>query len=595
MHRVRRALAPALLGAALLVPSSAGAVSASQFPPGYEGFHTYAEMVADITAVQAAHPSIVRTFSIGKSYKGRTIWAAKVSDNVAVDEAEPEVMFDGLHHSDEHMSLEMTLRILHWLADGYGTDPRITDIVNTREAWIIFAVNPDGAEYDISAGRFHHWRKNRQPNAGTTAIGTDLNRNYGYRWGSGGRTSTNPAAITYEGRAAFSAPETRAVRDFLASRVVGGRQQIRASISFHEFARLVMWPYGYTTTNVPSDMTAADHDALATIGRHMASTNGYVAEQASDLYLTSGTSRDYAYGRYRIFAYTIELSAVDYPKDTKIATETGRNKEAVLYLLERAWCPLSVLGPAVRDARCGAFDDDLEVTRGWSRDPDGTDTAPAAGRFARGDQAGTTGGGTTIQPATGVIGAVRVRDRAGGGLDPALGRPRRPDDDPVAADRAARDGRPEADVPLVLRARVRLVGRGPSPRDRRGTGRDADGRVGADGVGHAHRRELAHRDRQPGRVGRPDRADPVRGAGRGRVLARRGGRGRRAGDPPDSLTTPRGRDARGRSSLQPCTERVVAGGGVGHDAGHERRGMHGPRPGPHEESRGWDCLTGARR
>jgi len=398
MHRVRRALAPALLGAALLLPSSAGAVSAAQFPPGYEGFHTYAEMVADITAVQAAHPSIVRTFSIGTSYKGRTIWAAKVSDNVDVDEAEPEVMFDGLHHADEHMSLEMTLRILHWLADGYGADPRITDIVNTREAWIIFAVNPDGAEYDIGAARFHHWRKNRQPNTGTTAIGTDLNRNYGYRWGTAG-TSTNPAARTYQGPSAFSAPETRAVRDFLASRVIGGRQQILASMSFHEFGRLVMWPYGHTLTNVPSDMTAQDHDALATIGRHVASTNGYVAEQASDLYLTSGTSRDYAYGRYRIFAYTIELSAVDYPKDTKIATETGRNKEAVLYLLERAWCPLGVLGPAVRDARCGAFDDDLEVARGWSRDPDGTDTAPAAGRFARGDQTGTSGGGKTIQPA----------------------------------------------------------------------------------------------------------------------------------------------------------------------------------------------------
>ena len=40
---------------------------------------------------------------------------------------EPEVLFDGLHHGDEHMSLEMTLRILHWLADGYGGDARITD------------------------------------------------------------------------------------------------------------------------------------------------------------------------------------------------------------------------------------------------------------------------------------------------------------------------------------------------------------------------------------------------------------------------------------------------------------------------------------
>jgi carboxypeptidase T len=160
-----------------------------------------------------------------------------------------------------------------------------------------------------------------------------------------------------------------------------------------------MWPYGYTLANVPSDMTTEDHAALAAIGRHMAGSNGYTPEQASDLYRTSGTSRDFEYGRYRIFAYTFELSAVDYPADTKIAGETGRNREAVLYLLERAWCPLGVLGATVRTARCGAFDDDLEVTRGWSRDPDGTDTA-TGGRWARGAPARTTSGGLTIQPAS---------------------------------------------------------------------------------------------------------------------------------------------------------------------------------------------------
>ena len=123
-------------------------------------------MVADIDAVVAAHPTIVQKVAIGKSYQGRTIWAVKISDNVAVDENEPEVLFDGLTHSDEHMGLEMTLQIMHWLADGYGHDTRITNIVNTREVWIILAVNPDGAEYDITGGRFHFWRKNRQPNAG---------------------------------------------------------------------------------------------------------------------------------------------------------------------------------------------------------------------------------------------------------------------------------------------------------------------------------------------------------------------------------------------------------------------------------------------
>ena len=155
-------------------------------------------------------------------------------------------MFDGTHHSDEHMGVEMTLHIFHWLVDGYGIVPRITNIVNSREVYILFLVNPDGAEYDIRGGKFHFWRKNRQPTPGTTAIGTDLNRNYGYKWGLGGRTSANPRAITYHGPRAFSAPETRAVRDFLASRVVDGRQQIRTAISFHELGRLVMWPYGYT-------------------------------------------------------------------------------------------------------------------------------------------------------------------------------------------------------------------------------------------------------------------------------------------------------------------------------------------------------------
>ncbi|MEI7744476.1 MAG: M14 family metallopeptidase, partial [Chloroflexota bacterium] len=391
-----------LLAALLVAGGLSGvgpAVAAADFPAGWTAYHTYAEMSAEVAAVAAAHPDIVQRFSIGTSYKGRQLWAAKISDNVATDENEPEVLFDGLHHADEHMGLEMTLHILHWLVDGYGTDPRITSIVNSREIWIVFAVNPDGAEQDIAGGSFHRWRKNRQPNA-NGSIGTDLNRNYGYRWGGGGRTSANPLAITYRGPAAFSAPETRAIRDFLASRVVNGRQQIRASITFHESGRLVMWPYGYTKADVPPDMTAQDHAAMAAIGRHMAATNGYHPEQGSDLYISSGTLRDYEYGTYRIFAYTFELSAVAYPRNAMIEPETGRNREAVLWLTERAGCPLAVLGAAVRDARCGAFDDDLEVARGWQVNPDGTDTAPASGRWVRADPATTVAGGIVLQPGT---------------------------------------------------------------------------------------------------------------------------------------------------------------------------------------------------
>ena len=272
------------------------------------------------------------------------------------------------------------------------------------------------------------------------------------------------------------------MRDFLASRVVGGRQQIRVAITFHEAGRLVMWPYGYTKKNVPPDMTSLDHLALRDIGRHMAKTNGYKPEQGSDLYITHGGSRDYLYGTYRIFAYTFEMSNRDYPKTPFIAPETGRNKEAVLWLAERAWCPLSILGASVRQVHCGALDDDFEVGRGWTVNPDGTDTAPASGRFARGDPSGSSsGGGVQLQPSTARPGRAAFVTGLAAGLIGRLQRPRRADHDPLHADHAAVGHGPAARVPLAASRTATncVVGRPPA-RDRRG-GRHPDGRLGTTG------------------------------------------------------------------------------------------------------------------
>src|SRR5258708_38091412 len=90
-----------------------GGAPATEFPAGRTGYHSYTEMTAEVAAVAAAHPDIVSRFSIGKSYKGRDIWAVKISDNVGIDEADPEVMFDGTTHSDQHMGAEIPRHILH--------------------------------------------------------------------------------------------------------------------------------------------------------------------------------------------------------------------------------------------------------------------------------------------------------------------------------------------------------------------------------------------------------------------------------------------------------------------------------------------------
>src|SRR5690349_23743548 len=94
------------LAAALLAPlATPAAVAAAEpdFPSNMSGYHNLPEMVAEIQQAEASHPDLVHVFSIGKSYQDRDIWAAKISDNVAIDEAEPEVLIDAVHHAREHL------------------------------------------------------------------------------------------------------------------------------------------------------------------------------------------------------------------------------------------------------------------------------------------------------------------------------------------------------------------------------------------------------------------------------------------------------------------------------------------------------------
>ena len=389
-------LATLVLFATLGLPSARAAAAQNDYPAKDAGYHSYPEMVQTLMDAQAAYPDIVRVFSLGDSYQGRAILAAEVSDHVGIDEGEPEVMFDGLHHAREHLSGEMPLYILRLLTSQYGKTSalgkRVTHIVNTRRIWIIPMVNPDGLEYDLGGDPYRSWRKNRQPNPGSSAVGTDLNRNYSTAWS---RAPRSPSSINYRGARPFSAPETRAVRDFVLSRRVGGVQRIRTHISFHTAGEFVLWPYGHTAANVPSDMTRLDELALRKMGHRMAATNGYTAEQSSSMYPTYGDEIDWLYGTQRIFSYTFEMyptnantsSSRHYPPDELIGRETKRNREAVLYLMEQADCPYRVTGKA--SSYCGPLYDDLEVARGWTVDPDGTDTA-AAGAWQRGDPVAST-------------------------------------------------------------------------------------------------------------------------------------------------------------------------------------------------------------
>ncbi|MEV0713848.1 M14 family zinc carboxypeptidase [Asanoa sp. NPDC050611] len=383
-------------------PAASGGPTTLAFPPADSAYHDYAELTAVVNQVVADHPSIARKLSIGSSYEGRDLMLIKISDNVNLDEAEPEILFNSQQHAREHLTVEMAIYLLNLFTDNYGTDSRITNIVNSREIWIVPTVNPDGSEYDIATGSYRSWRKNRQPNSGSSNVGTDLNRNWGYNWGCCGGSSGTTSSETYRGPSAFSAPETARLRDFVNSRVVGGVQQIKANIDFHTYSQLVLWPYGYTTANTATGMTTDDYNTFATLGQQMAATNGYTPEQSSDLYITDGDSLDWLWATHKIWAYTFEMypgSASGggfYPPDEVIPAQTSRNREAVLILSEAADCPYKVIGKQAQYCGGGGgttvYSDTFETATGWTTNPNSTDTA-TSGQWVRGDPAATTSSG----------------------------------------------------------------------------------------------------------------------------------------------------------------------------------------------------------
>ena len=236
---------------------------------------------------------------------------------------------------------------------------------------------------------------------GSSAVGTDLNRNWSFQWGCCGGSSGTFSSETYRGAAPFSAPETQRVRDFVNSRVVGGAQQIKAHIDFHTYSELVLWPYGYTTANTTGTLTADDQAMLSTLGQQMAATNGYTPEQASDLYIADGTIDDWAWGVHRIPSYTFEMyprtsNPGFYPPDEVIARETTPQPRgrADASRRRRTACTGDRQAGAVLRRR--APGDHLlrhfEAAGGWVTNAQGTDTA-TTGVWERGDPAATTSSG----------------------------------------------------------------------------------------------------------------------------------------------------------------------------------------------------------
>ncbi len=313
---------------------------AFDFPTGDQAFHNYTEVLSTLDGLAAKFPKIVSRIEAGKSLEGRRLTGVRISSQIKPDSL-PTVIFVGCHHAREHLSVEVPLKIAEYLANNYDKDSRVKALIDTREIYIVPMLNPDGAEYDIASGNYKYWRKNRKDN-GDGTFGVDLNRNYGPSDFFGGPgSSSDTDSDTYHGTAAFSEPETAALRDFIRA-----RKKATVLLSFHTFSELILWPYGHSNDPIAN---SADRKVFEMMGNEMSKWNNYTPEKSSELYLASGDTTDWAYQELKLFAFTFELSPSSmfgggfYPGASAIEPTFKANLEPALYLIEKAGNPYSVL------------------------------------------------------------------------------------------------------------------------------------------------------------------------------------------------------------------------------------------------------------
>lgn len=286
--------------------------------------------------VNTNYPDITELIDIGDAWGGlhglhaRDIWVLRVSNE---DPAygpiadKPPFMIAPQAHAREVTTPEMAIRYIKYLTSGYkglggyGIDPDVTWMVDWHAIYILIGMNPDGHwknEQDIA----NNWRKNIDNDDGcpTGRYGTDLNRNFAFKWGCCNGSSGNCSSDTYRGPSRASEPEVAALQAYFGTVFQdwngdNGDDEIPSAapdttigiwLSIHTYSDLVLWPWGFQPADAPNG------DQLQKIGRKLAyylELNGanYTPQQSYDLYVTDGSSDDWTYGKYGIPSYTFEM------------------------------------------------------------------------------------------------------------------------------------------------------------------------------------------------------------------------------------------------------------------------------------------------
>jgi len=130
--------------------------------PRFDTFYRHEALTRLLFDYAAAHPGLVAVESIGKSYEGRDIWVATLTNTATGAPGDkPAFWADGNIHAAELTASTAVLYYLHQLVGAYGEATelgrQVTQLLDTRTIYLCPRLNPDGAELAL-ADRPRHIR-----------------------------------------------------------------------------------------------------------------------------------------------------------------------------------------------------------------------------------------------------------------------------------------------------------------------------------------------------------------------------------------------------------------------------------------------------
>ena len=263
------------------------------------------------------YPSICRIDTIGFSTNGREVLVAKISNNINIQEDEPEVFYTGQMHGDEIVDYIMYLRLIDYLLDNYSSNTQIQNIINNVELWINPLSNPDGT---YAGG-------NNTVNSATrmNANGIDLNRNY-----PDPNDGPHPDGNSYQA-------ETQMMMDF------ADNHNFTLSCNTHSGAEVVNYPWDTWARRHVDDIWYQNASLVYANLAIANSPSGYFTGLSSsgiingyDWYSINGGRQDYMNYFKNCRELTIELSTTKMLSETELPNHWDYNKDAMLTLVEES-------------------------------------------------------------------------------------------------------------------------------------------------------------------------------------------------------------------------------------------------------------------